>query len=67
MKAYRTLHGLNQTEFGRMIGVTKAEVSRYEGGQRQIPASRAVRIERVTGIPRIKMRPDIFGDPPAQH
>lgn len=30
---------------------------------RQIPATRARDIERITGIPREELRPDVYGDP----
>ena len=29
---------------------------------RRIPAERVVEVERITGIPRAELRPDIFGD-----
>lgn len=42
-------------------GVTPAMWSRWENGRRKIPAERVIDIERVTGISRHELRPDIFG------
>jgi DNA-binding transcriptional regulator YdaS (Cro superfamily) len=38
----------------------KSTVSRWEGGEVLIPIERLDEIERVTGIPRTQLRPDIF-------
>ncbi|MDX0124459.1 helix-turn-helix domain-containing protein [Sinorhizobium medicae] len=42
------------------LGVTEAQVSRYESGKRKIPAEKLDRYEKITGIPRYVLRPDIF-------
>lgn len=49
---------------GRILGVSATMYYRYEVGLRRIPAEKAVRFEAVTGIPRRKLRPDLF-DPAA--
>jgi len=48
-----------------MLGISAAQLSRYETGQRGIPATRAADIEKITGIPRVVLRPDVFGPPQA--
>jgi DNA-binding transcriptional regulator YdaS (Cro superfamily) len=35
--------------------------SRWENGHRQVPAERVLDIERLTGISRHDLRPDVFG------
>lgn len=46
-----------------MLGVSAAEVSRWESGRRQVPAERVIEFEKITGIPRHKLRPDVFDTP----
>lgn len=43
----------------RLLGVSVPHVSRMENGVRAIPVNRVVEFERVTGIPRQKLRPDL--------
>jgi DNA-binding transcriptional regulator YdaS (Cro superfamily) len=38
------------------IGQTRAAVAKWK----QVPAERVVEVERITGIPREKLRPDLF-------
>lgn len=38
------------------LGLTRAAVLKWQ----QVPAERVVEIERITGIPREKLRPDLF-------
>ncbi len=40
------------------LKVTPGAISQWD----RVPAERVVEVERVTGIPRHKLRPDIFGD-----
>ncbi len=51
-------HGMNRAKLARLMNVNKSSVSRWAAGT--IPAERAVDIERVTGIPRNRLRPDLF-------
>ena len=46
---------------GKLLGVSAVQVLRYERGERSIPATKAADVERITGIPRHELRPDIFG------
>jgi len=43
---------------GRKLGLSQAAVSRW----RKVPPHRVVEIERVTGVPRATLRPDLFCD-----
>ncbi|WP_042776344.1 helix-turn-helix domain-containing protein [Sinorhizobium fredii] len=43
-----------------LLGVTVTQVWRYENGQRRIPPEKLDRYEKITGIPRQNLRPDIF-------
>ena len=46
-------------DVAKAANVDKATVSRW--ARRRIPAERVVDVERITGIPRHELRPDIFG------
>lgn len=50
----------------RKLGVSPSTITRWSS--EGIPADRVLEIERVTGIPRRELRPDLFGstagDPP---
>lgn len=46
---------------GRALGIKFQSIQNW----RQIPAERVIAVERATGIPREKLRPDIFGAPRA--
>lgn len=41
----RTTLGLTQTEFGKLLGVSHAEISRKERGQRPISAAQALTVK----------------------
>jgi len=51
---------LRQADIAEKIGVTAVQVSRYETGQKRVPAEKAVALEKEFGIPRARLRPDIF-------
>jgi transcriptional regulator with XRE-family HTH domain len=55
---YRADHGLTLEEFGKLVGVGRAAVCKWEAGK--VPAERVRQIEAVTGIPASTLRPDIF-------
>lgn len=50
--------GLRQADLARLLGVEKSMVSKW--ARNRVPAERLVDIERLTGIPREVLRPDIF-------
>jgi DNA-binding XRE family transcriptional regulator len=62
LKTYRETHNLSCAALGKMIGVTRATVLRWEDGTRRIGVTLIPKVAQVTGIPREKLRPDIFGD-----
>ncbi|WP_027039095.1 helix-turn-helix domain-containing protein [Mesorhizobium ciceri] len=47
-------------EVATLFGVNKATIIRWENGEVPLPAKRLKEFEDVTGIPRQKLRPDIF-------
>jgi DNA-binding transcriptional regulator YdaS (Cro superfamily) len=56
--------GLKATELAKMVGTSKANISRWESGTRRLTAEIAVLIDEKTGgrISRHDLRPDIFGE-----
>ena len=44
------------TKLAALLGLTQPSVSSWK----RIPAGRVVEIERVTGVPRQKLRPDLY-------
>lgn len=49
---------------GKLLGVSGVQMHRYETGQRRMQPERVLEIEKITGIPRTILRPDVFGTPP---
>lgn len=47
-------------------GVTIAMWSRWENGRRKVPAERVLDLERITGVSRHFLRPDVFGPAPQE-
>jgi DNA-binding transcriptional regulator YdaS (Cro superfamily) len=56
----KSLDGNTLEEAGKLLGVSGVQVHRYEKGTRKIPATKVAEVERITGIPRERLRPDIF-------
>jgi len=50
-----------QTSLARAIGSTQGHVSQWIR-RGKVPADKVLKIERVTGVSREKLRPDIFKD-----
>lgn len=44
----------------RLLGISESQMSRYEAGLRQVAPERVVEFEKITGIPRAVLRPDVF-------
>lgn len=57
--------GFNLGKLAVAVGVDKATVTRWF--QRRIPAERVLEVERITGLQRELLRPDIYPptDPPS--
>lgn len=47
------------SQLAKALGITHGAVSQW----RRIPAERALEIERITGIPRSELRPDLYPEP----
>jgi DNA-binding transcriptional regulator YdaS (Cro superfamily) len=58
MDLIRAQRGL-QAKVAQGLGLTRASVVKWQ----QVPAERVVDIERITGIPRELLRPDLFRTP----
>jgi transcriptional regulator with XRE-family HTH domain len=57
---YRQDNNVTLEALGEAVGgVNKSTVLRWEEGK--VPVDRLADVERVTGIPRAQLRPDIFG------
>jgi DNA-binding transcriptional regulator YdaS (Cro superfamily) len=56
-EAIATAGGLER--LGLAIGITAQAVWKWT----RVPANRVIAVERATGIPRERLRPDIFGAP----
>lgn len=59
---FRTANGLTLEALGESLAVDKSTVLRWERGSTPIPVNKLAMIAEVTGIPREKLRPDIFGE-----
>lgn len=61
IREYREKEGLSQEDLAEKIGVSRQMIGFIESGDRRIAAEDVADWERKTGIPRAKLRPDIFG------
>jgi transcriptional regulator with XRE-family HTH domain len=57
LRRYREAADLSLEALAGQFGVNRSTVLRWE---RKVPADRIVDIERVTGIPRRHLRPDLY-------
>jgi len=55
---YRRAQGLTLEALGQRLAVDKTTVMRWEA--RRVPADRVLDVERVTGISRERLRPDLY-------
>lgn len=60
LKKWREANDWTAEMAGAGVGVSKVHWLRLENGDRAVTAEMAVKIERLTGIPREALRPDIF-------
>ena len=58
---YRAIENQSREQLAIELEVDPVTVWRWETGAIAIPAERAVDIEKRIGIPRTKLRPDLFG------
>lgn len=66
LRNWRRAAGLTAEEAGGLIGVSNVQWGRLENGTRQVAADKAIEVERITGISRHELRPDVFGPTPSQ-
>ena len=52
--------GTNQAGLAKKIGITRQMLNNYKTVE--IPATRVIQFESVTGVSRKKIRPDVFDD-----
>ena len=57
---FRT-HDVKPTHLARELGITHGAVFQWD----RVPAERVIDVERITGIPREELRPDLY--PPTAH
>jgi transcriptional regulator with XRE-family HTH domain len=62
LEQYRAEKGLTKTQLADLLGISPTMISLIVSGARQPGFALTRRIEKVTGIPRAQLRPDIFGD-----
>lgn len=55
--------GIKLIDVAQVAAVNKSTVTRWM--QKRIPAERVLDVERITGVPRHELRPDIY--PPQSH
>jgi hypothetical protein len=55
-------HPVKKSSLARDLGITHGAISQW----RRVPAERVVDVERITGISRHTLRPDVFGPAPKQ-
>lgn len=56
--------GLRLIDLARLLDVNKSTATRWD--ERGLPLTRVFQVEKETGIPREKLRPDFFGKDGAQ-
>lgn len=66
LKDWRAATGITTETAAKTAGVTVAMWSRWETGSRKVPAERVLGIERMTGVSRHNLRPDVFGPAPQE-
>jgi DNA-binding transcriptional regulator YdaS (Cro superfamily) len=60
IKQYLLMRGETASSLADQLGVPVSTVTRWLHGQRRISAEMAVAVEKVTGIRRHHLRPDLF-------
>lgn len=63
---FRKSRGLTLDGAANLFGVDRTTILRWERGAPPVPVKRLEEIERITGISRHELRPDVFGTPPTK-
>ncbi len=53
--------GVRQRDIAEAVGRSEGAVSQWVNGEREIPADLVAKVSAVTGIPRHRLRPDLWG------
>jgi DNA-binding transcriptional regulator YdaS (Cro superfamily) len=65
LASYMAEKGLTDAQLGALVGVSGELVRLWRLGRRRISAERVGALSSATGIPRHKLRPDLWDDPAA--
>jgi len=49
-----------QEKLAKLLGVGQSHISNWKNRNKRIPAERVLDVERVTGVPRHRLRPDLY-------
>ena len=60
LRAYRMAQGISTDEIAKQLGVAASTLRSWENGNRQLSAEMAVKVEKLFGIARASLRPDVF-------
>lgn len=66
LSKYRSVHALKQQELAEKIGTSPGYLNDLESGRRKPSPSMANKIERLTGIAREDLLPEVFGPAPKE-
>jgi len=58
LRSLLEFNGMRMSDLARLAKVDKATVTRWSS--RRVPAERVLDVERLTGIPRHDLRPDLY-------
>ena len=61
LTSYRARNRLSLEDLGRLVGVSRVTVYRWETRERLPKPAHAAKLVRITGIPLVKWRPDMAG------
>ena len=59
LRDFRERNDLSLAALGKLLGVSAAAISRWETGSRRIDDGLVPKVEKITGIPARKLRPDL--------
>ena len=60
LRKFRKEIGKSPEEIGKFLGVGRATIYRWEKGTYRIPTKYLGKVEKITGISRQELRPDLF-------
>jgi DNA-binding XRE family transcriptional regulator len=60
LRAYRKRHNKTTDDIAAPLGVAASTLRSWENGTRELSPEMAIKIERIFGINRVVLRPDIF-------